>query len=76
MKIIENNEKKVTILLDEQDEIMVSSLGGSEEGLTITRLNSSIHIDELPVSKIKEKSLEEKEIQKMKDYLKTHRNLK
>lgn len=69
MKIIKDNDKKVTIVLEDDDILEISSLQCNSEKVIVKCLDSSLHIDELAVAKIKEKSLEEKEIKKMLDFL-------
>ena len=69
MKIINKAEKKINVVLEDGDVLEVSSLYGNKEHIFIECLDSKLHIEELSVSKIKEKSLEEKEIVKMSKYL-------
>ena len=73
MKIIDEEDKKVRIILEDDDILEISSLRSNNEKVIVKCLNSSLHIDELSVSKIKEKSLEEKEIKKMLEFLKKHK---
>lgn len=70
MRIIQENDKKVIIILDEDETLEISSLNGNKEHFVVKCLNSSLHIDELNIKAIKEKSLEEKEIKKMENFLK------
>ena len=76
MKVIEKSEKKITILLEDGEEIDIVTLHGSKEKLTIKSFQSILHIDELSCSKIKEKAEEEREIKKMKDVLHKRKNIK
>ncbi len=69
MKIIKENDCKALVILQENDIIEISALNGNKEHFEVKCLNSSLHINEFPFSKVKEKSIEEKEILKMKEYL-------
>ncbi len=68
MKIIEN-DNKVHIILENNDKLEVSLLYNNKEKIMIKCLNSIIHIEELTVSEIKERSMEQNEINKMKKFL-------
>ena len=74
MKIVTEDKNKALIVLEENDILEISSLCGNNEHLLIKCLNSSLHVDELTISQIKEKSLEEKEIEKMKKILTEEKN--
>ncbi len=69
MKIINKGKNKGVIILDDQDTLEIMSFNGNKEKIIVQCINSSLHIDNLTISTIKEKSLEEKEIMKMKKYL-------
>lgn len=70
MKIIEEKEKKLTIVLDDDEEVNILTLHGSKEKLVVKCFQSSLHVDEFLLSEVKEKSLEKKEIKKMATLLK------
>ena len=69
MRIIKKDISNIKIVLEENDVLEVSTLYGNRESLFIKCLDLSLHIDELAISKIKEKCVEEKEINKMKKFL-------
>lgn len=69
MKIINKEDEKVVIIMEENDVLEVSSFYNTEESIDIKCIDSNIYIDELLVSMIKERALEEKEIEKMKKLL-------
>lgn len=72
MKIIEN-DKSVTVIMEDNDVLEISTLRRNKEKVVVKCLDSVIHIDELTVNQIKEKSLEEENIKLMKDYLDKNR---
>ncbi len=69
MKILNNNENNVEIILDENDILDISTLKRNKEHIIVKCLNSSIHVDELTIKQIKKKSIEENEIKKMESIL-------
>lgn len=69
MRIVKENKSASIIVLEEGDILEISSLCGNNEQIVVKCLNSSLHVDELTINQIKEKSLEEQEIEKMKKYL-------
>ncbi len=70
MKIINNTNNNIEIILDDGDVLDISTLRHNKEHLIVKCINSSIHIDELAANQIKKKVLEEKEIKKMQNLLK------
>lgn len=69
MRIIEDKNKKKTIILDDGDTLEISSLKRNKEKIIVKCLNSTLHIDELTTHHIKNMNEEEIAIQAMKDYL-------
>jgi len=69
MKIISRDEMHMTVILDDNDFLEVISLKNNNDKIVLKCVNSVIHIDEIPIHKINEKILDEKETKKIKKYL-------
>ncbi len=67
MKIIEEKNKK-TIFLDDNDSINIKTLKGNPITIKIECINGCLLIDEISSSKIKEMSLEQEQLEKLKQY--------
>ena len=67
MKIIEKKNKK-TIFLDDNDSINIKTLKGNPITIKIECINGCLLIDEISSSKIKEMSLEQEQLEKLKQY--------
>ena len=67
MKVIEEKNKKI-LYLDEGEEILVKTLFKNNVGINIKCQNHSLYVDDIISKKIKNMSIEQKELEKLKDY--------
>ena len=70
MKIINENE----IILEENDEIIISTMKGNKIKIRITYNNGALEIDDVSIEKINLLNEEEKAIKAMKRYKKAKNN--
>jgi len=70
MKIIEGITNE--IILEDNDEIIISTLHGNKTKIKITTKNGSLHIEDIAYEKIYNISEEEKAIRAMKEYKRNH----
>lgn len=73
MKIV-NENKKTSIVLEDDDTLEVTTLNGNHTKITIRCLGGTLHLEEENVKVLEEQMEEEKAIKAMKDYLNTHKN--
>ena len=67
MKIIEENNIK-TIFLDDNDSINVKTLKRNPVTIKIEYVNGCLLVDEVSSSKIKDISIEQEQLEKLKEY--------
>ena len=67
MKIIKENGKDM-IILDEGEEIIVKTLFKNNIGIDIKCYNHSLLVDDVKLKDLKNMSMEQKELEKLKEY--------
>lgn len=67
MKIIKENGKDM-IILDEGEEIIVKTLFKNNIGIDIKCYNHSLFVDDVKLKDLKNMSMEQKELEKLKEY--------
>ena len=67
MKVIEEKNKKI-LYLDEGEEILVKTLFKNKVGINIKCQDHSLYVDDIILKNIKNMSIEQKELAKLKDY--------
>ena len=67
MKIIKENGKDM-IILDEGEEIIVKTLFKNNIGIDIQCHNHSLFVDDVKLKDLKNMSMEQKELEKLKEY--------
>ena len=67
MKVIEEKNKKI-LYLDEGEEILVKTLFKNNVGINIKCQDHSLYVDDIILKNIKNMSIEQKELAKLKDY--------
>lgn len=71
MKVIKENEKDI-IYLDDGEEILVKTLFKNNIGINIKCQNHSLFVDDVILKDIKNISIEQKELEKLKEYNKNN----
>ena len=71
MKIIKEKEKDI-IYLDEGEEILIKTLFKNNIGINIKCHNHSLFVDDVILKDLKNMSIEQKELKKLKEYNKNH----
>ncbi len=67
MRVIKEKIKKI-IYLDEGEEILIKTLFKNNVGINVKCQNHALYVDDIILKKIKNISIEQKELAKLKDY--------
>lgn len=73
MKILETVDKKAIIILDENEELEISTLKKNKEKVVIKCIDSTLHVDELSIEHLKKSGEEKKAIEAMQKFLRMNR---
>ncbi len=72
MKILGEDIKK--IILDEQDELIITTLKKNKREIHIKMMNGALHIEDLPIKRIEQMKDEEELIQTMRNNIQERSN--
>lgn len=73
MKIV-NENKKTSVVLEDDDTLEVTTLNGNHTKITIRCLGGTLHLEEENINTLEVQNEEEKAITAMQEYLNTHKN--